>query len=125
MHFAVGRSELQFYLSLFNQQLAIESQYIPTIPNHMNAEIVLGTVQTLRDAMEWLGYCYLYVRMLKNPDLYGVPLEAPSVDASLREQRMDLAHTAALLLDKNNLIKYDRRTGTFQVGVSPYYIGSK
>lgn len=89
----------------------------------MNAEIVLGTVQNLQDAMEWLGYGYLYVRMLKNPDLYGVPLEAPSVDASLKEQRMDLAHTAALLLDKNNLIKYDRRTGTFQVrGVSVFQV---
>ena len=27
---------------------------------------------------------------------------------------MDLAHTAAVLLDKHNLIKYDRRTGNMQ-----------
>lgn len=40
---------------------------------------------------------------------------------------MDLAHTAATLLDKHNLIKYDRRTGQFQVTdlgriASHYYV---
>ena len=42
-----GHQELQFYLSLFNQQLPIESQYVKTIPDNLNAEIVLGTVQVL------------------------------------------------------------------------------
>ncbi len=42
---AAGHQELQFYLSLFNQQLPIESQYVKTIPDNLNAEIVLGTVQ--------------------------------------------------------------------------------
>lgn len=40
-----GHTELQFYLSLFNVQLPIESQFIATIPDNLNAEIVLGTVQ--------------------------------------------------------------------------------
>lgn len=69
-----GHQELQFYLSLFNQQLPIESQYVRTIPDNLNAEIVLGTVQTLQDAAEWLKYTYLNIRMLRNPQLYGVPL---------------------------------------------------
>ncbi len=38
-----------------------------------------------------------------------------SNDKALHQYRLDLAHTAAMLLDKNNLIKYDRRTGNFQV----------
>ena len=28
---------------------------------------------------------------------------------------MDLAHSAAVILDRHNLIKYDRRTGNMQV----------
>ena len=79
-----GRQELQFYLSLFNQQLPIESQYVKTIPDNLNAEIVLGTVQNLDDAAHWLGYTYLYVRMLRNPQLYGVPLEAIDSDPALQ-----------------------------------------
>ena len=45
----------------------------------------------------------------------GVPLDAMSNDKALHQYRLNLAHTAAMLLDKNNLIKYDRRTGNFQV----------
>lgn len=30
--------------------------------------------QNLRDAAQWLGYTYLFVRMLRAPNLYGVPL---------------------------------------------------
>ena len=112
-----GHQELQFYLSLFNMQLPIESQFVQTIPDNLNAEIVLGTVQNIRDAATWLGYGYLYVRMMRNPQLYGVPLDALDTDRNLFERRMDLAHSAANILDKNNLIKYDRRTGNFQVRV--------
>ena len=28
---------------------------------------MLGTVQNAREAVNWLGYTYLYVRMLRNP----------------------------------------------------------
>jgi pre-mRNA-splicing helicase BRR2 len=55
-HNCAGHQELQFYLSLFNQQLPIESQYVRTIPDNLNAEIVLGTVQNVQDAAEWLKY---------------------------------------------------------------------
>ena len=37
----------------------------------ISGEIVLGTVQTVKDAGHWLGYTYLYIRMLRNPALYG------------------------------------------------------
>lgn len=37
----------------------------------MNAEISLGTVATVRDAVRWLGYTYLFVRMQKTPFTYG------------------------------------------------------
>lgn len=47
-------------------QLPIESQYVATIPDNLNAEIVLGTVTNLQEAADWLGYTYLYVRMLMN-----------------------------------------------------------
>lgn len=122
-----GHTELQFYLSLFNVQLPIESQFIATIPDNLNAEIVLGTVQNLKDAASWLGYTYLYVRMLGSPALYGVPLGALEDDLELEQHRLDLAHSAAVLLDKHNLIRYDRRTGNFQATdlgriASHYYI---
>lgn len=74
-----------------------------------------------QDAVNWLGYTYLYVRMLRNPTLYGVSHDDRSSDPLLERRRMDLVHTAASVLDKNSLIKYDKRTGSFQVHSSIYY----
>ena len=53
--------------------------------------------------------------MLRAPAVYGVPLGALDEDPLLMERRLDLAHSAALLLDKNNLVRYDRKSGNFQV----------
>ncbi|KAH7862903.1 hypothetical protein Vadar_010909 [Vaccinium darrowii] len=110
-----GHSELQYYLSLMNQQLPIESQFVSKLADQLNAEIVLGTVQNAREACNWLSYTYLYVRMLRNPTLYGLAPDALTRDILLEERRADLIHSAATVLDKNNLVKYDRKSGYFQI----------
>lgn len=120
-------SELQYYLSLNNQQLPIESQLLSTLPDLLNAELVLGTIQTRQDAVNWLGYTYLYVRMMRAPRLYGISPDEAEEDKLLEQRRVDLVHSALMLLDKHNLIKYDKRTGSVQVTAlgrvaSHYYI---
>ncbi|KAJ5078160.1 u5 small nuclear ribonucleoprotein helicase [Anaeramoeba ignava] len=122
-----SHQELQFYLSLFNHQLPIESQLISRIVDCLNAEIVLGTINNIDDGVEWLGNSYLYIRMLQNPKLYGIPDDEISSDPKLLQRRIDLIHTSATILDKNKLVKYDRRTGAFHSTVlgrvaSYYYI---
>lgn len=54
-----NHSELQYYLSLLNQQLPIESQFVAKLTDNLNAEIVLGTVRNRDEAVQWLGYTYL------------------------------------------------------------------
>ena len=54
-----NHSELQYYLSLMNQQLPIESQFVSKLVDNMNAEIVLGTIRNRDEAVQWLGYTYL------------------------------------------------------------------
>ncbi|KAG1326813.1 DExH-box ATP-dependent RNA helicase DExH12 [Cocos nucifera] len=122
-----GHSELQYYLSLMNQQLPIESQFVSKLADQLNAEIVLGTVQNAREACTWIGYTYLYIRMLRNPTLYGLAEDILDRDKTLEERRADLIHSAANILDRNNLVKYDRKSGYFQVTdlgriASYYYI---
>ena len=106
-------SELQYYLSLLNQQLPIESQFISKLADNLNAEIVQGTVTTRDEAVDWLGYTYLFVRMLRAPSVYSVPVDELDSDPTLRQQRLDLIHAAAVQLDKTSLIKYDRKSGRF------------
>jgi pre-mRNA-splicing helicase BRR2 len=123
-------SELQYYLSLMNQQLPIESQFILKLADNLNAEIVLGNVQNTKDAVNWLAYTYLYIRMLRAPQLYGINQDDMESDPYLEQYRADLIHTAASVLDKCNLVKYDKKSGLFQVTElgrisSHYYITSE
>ncbi|KAL2915246.1 Pre-mRNA-splicing helicase BRR2 [Polyrhizophydium stewartii] len=121
-------NELQYYLSLLNQQLPIESQLISRLPDILNAEIVMGNVRNRQEAVDWLGYTYLYIRMLRNGGIYGVTLDDAENDPYLVQKRIDIVHAAAIILDKCNLVKYDKKTGRFQsteLGriASYYYIG--
>ena len=38
---------------------------------HLNAEIVLGTIPQLSVALDWLKSTFLYVRIMKNAEYYG------------------------------------------------------
>jgi len=53
--------------------------------------------------------------MLRSPSLYGVSHDKLADDPYLERYRCDLVHTAASILDKHNLIRYDKKTGNFQV----------
>ncbi|KAK5134339.1 hypothetical protein LTR08_006519 [Meristemomyces frigidus] len=107
------QSEMQYYLSLMNQQLPIESQFVSRLADNLNAEVVLGNVRTRDEGVEWLGYTYLFVRMLRSPALYGVGADYDD-DETLEQKRVDLIHSAAAVLEKASLVKYDKKTGRLQ-----------
>jgi pre-mRNA-splicing helicase BRR2 len=120
------QAELQYYLSLLNQQLPIESQFVSKLADNLNAEIVLGNVRTRDEGVEWLGYTYLFVRMLRSPGLYSVGADYED-DNALEQKRVDLIHSAATVLEASGLVKYDKKSGkltTTELGriASHYYI---
>ncbi|OJJ46243.1 hypothetical protein ASPZODRAFT_16841 [Penicilliopsis zonata CBS 506.65] len=121
------QTEIQYYLSLLNQQLPIESQLMSKLADNLNAEIVLGSVRNRDEGVEWLGYTYLFVRMLRSPGLYSVGADYANDDA-LEQKRVDLIHSAAVVLEKAGLVKYEKKTGRLQATElgrisSHYYIG--
>jgi pre-mRNA-splicing helicase BRR2 len=123
-----SHSELPYYLSLLNEQLPIESQLLSLrLLDALNAEIVLGTVRNREEAIDWLAYTYLYVRMLRQPAQYGITMEELERDETLVQYRLDLIHSAALRLDQHRMIVYDRRSGQFRATelgriASHYYV---
>ena len=52
--------------------------------------------------------------MLKDPVLYSVGADYQDDDPSLIQKRADIVHTAAAMLEKCYLIKYERVSGRFQ-----------
>ena len=57
---------------------------------------------------------FRYVRMLKDPVLYSVGADYQDDDPALVQKRADIVHTAAAMLEKCHLIKYERVSGRFQ-----------
>ena len=51
--------------------------------------------------------------MLKAPALYGVGADYQEDDDGLIQKRADIIHSAAVLLEKCQLVKYERSTGRF------------
>lgn len=52
--------------------------------------------------------------MLKDPVLYSISVDYQDDDGSLIQKRADIVHTAAALLEKCHLVKYERASGRFQ-----------
>lgn len=67
---------------MVQSNIAIESNLHRHLTEHLNAEIVLGTITSLDVAMDWLASTFLHVRARKNPHHYGLNVE-------LSEQKID------------------------------------
>ncbi|PIA46010.1 hypothetical protein AQUCO_01600344v1 [Aquilegia coerulea] len=107
-------SKRMYYMAFINEKIPIESQFVSKLPYQLNSEIALGTVQNVKEACDWIAYTYLYVRMLRNPTLYGLAPKNPSNKIELRERVADMIQSSATILDKFNLVKYDKSSGNFQ-----------
>ncbi|KAI8370380.1 Sec63 Brl domain-containing protein [Radiomyces spectabilis] len=105
------QDRLSHYVSAITQQHPIESKFIENIVDNLNAEIALGTVTNVDEAVTWLSYTYLYVRMKKNPMVYGMDHSEPVEDPLLGRKRHDIVVTAARRLAQCQMIIFDEKTG--------------
>ncbi|KAJ8086483.1 putative steryl acetyl hydrolase mug81 [Marasmius tenuissimus] len=107
--------KLEHYLQAVTSQNPIESQFKGGMIDALNAEISLGTVSNVNDAVQWLGYTYLFVRMRKNPFVYGIARDVLEDDPQLGQQRNELVTLAAQKLHDAQMITYDQPNGTFTI----------
>ncbi len=106
---------LNKYLSLLGHQAPIESCLIASLADHLNAEIVNGTISTIDEACQWLSYTFLFIRMKQNPLAYGINYEETFDDPQLDKKRYELITRAAETLDNAMMIRYDSRSGNLAV----------
>ncbi|CAK7264037.1 ATP-dependent DNA helicase MER3 [Sporothrix epigloea] len=93
------------YLNIESGCQTVESTLHLNLIEHLNSEIVLGTVTSLAKAVQWLQGTFLAVRLRLNPDHYKLtdePTQARTTDEQLEE-----ACTAAISrLSDVGLIQY-------------------
>ena len=105
-------AKLAHYLQMLTQAYPIESQFISKLSDHLNAEIALGTVTSVREAVTWLSYTYLHVRMLRNPLAYGIPFEQRQHDPNLWRWRTELVEVMAKRLDAARMVRFHAPSGS-------------
>lgn len=81
----------------------------------MNAEIALGTIATVSEAVQWMGYTYLFVRMRRNPFYYGMPHDVTADDPQLGNKRHQLVILAAKKLTEAKMVAFDEVTGKLTI----------
>ncbi|KAG6687039.1 hypothetical protein I3842_11G050800 [Carya illinoinensis] len=108
-----SHEKLAYYLRLLTSQLPIESQFISSLKDNLNAEVALGTVTNVKEACAWLGYTYLFIRMRLNPLAYGIGWDEVVADPSLSLKQRSLVTDAARALDKAKMMRFDEKSGNF------------
>jgi antiviral helicase SLH1 len=121
------QDKLAHYLQAVTQQVPIESRFSKHLVDNLNAEIGLGTVTSIPEAVQWLGYSYLYVRMLRSPLTYGIDWAEIRDDPTLVQRRRQLVIQAARTLQQSQMIIFNETTEELRskdVGriASQYYI---
>lgn len=71
----------------------------------------MGTISNVEEAVQWLSYTYLFVRMRLNHLAYGIEYQTVAEDPNLDRKRKELIHAAAMGLDKARMIRYNTSTG--------------
>jgi len=59
-----------FYKKFLYDPFPVESSLLAVLPDHINAEIVAGTVGTKQGVLDYLTWTYFFRRLLKNPSYY-------------------------------------------------------
>ncbi|ORY14268.1 Sec63 Brl domain-domain-containing protein [Clohesyomyces aquaticus] len=119
--------KLDHYLRAVTEQQPIESRFSTKLVDNLNAEIGLGTVTTVSEAVQWLGYSYLFVRMQKSPLSYGIEWAEIRDDPQLVLRRRKLIIDAARVLAKSQMVIFNEVTEDLRakdVGriASQYYV---
>ena len=102
--------KVDHYLSAVTQQQPIESKFSRKLVDNLNAEIALGTVTSVPEAVQWLGYSYLFVRMQRNPLTYGIDWVEIRDDPQLVQRRRKLVIDAARILQRSQMIIFNEVT---------------
>eukprot|EP01068_Selenidium_serpulae_P010678 Selendium_serpulae@DN5511_c1_g2_i1.p1 len=63
-------SKKDYYKKFIYEPLPVESHLDQRLADHINAEVVLKTIENKQDAIDWLTWTLYYRRICKNPNYY-------------------------------------------------------
>ena len=111
-------SKVNHFVSLLKNQIDIESSLRKFLPDSLNAEIAIGNVSSVEDALSWIKLTYLSIRLTGKDGLQN------------EETTKGLIISAFDILNQTKLIRYVMKTGqvhSTELGriASNYYMSYK
>lgn len=82
----------------------MESNLLSVLPDHLNAEIVAGTISTCQNAVDYLTWTYFFRRLLQNPVYYSTSSVIPE---DINTYLTDLILAAVKALEKSQCLIID------------------
>lgn len=61
-----------FYKKFLYEPFPVESSLLSVLPDHLNAEVVAGTITSRQDAVDYMTWTYFFRRLVQNPSYYGM-----------------------------------------------------
>lgn len=106
----VTANKLDQYVGLLKRNRDIESKMLFHVPESLNSEIYLNHVTSIATALGWIKNTFLYVRMMKNPEKYGVLSE----EVELEEQALsEYIYLTVKRLEDCRLVSIDRKDSNY------------
>lgn len=68
-------SKIDYYVNLLKNQIEIESKLPKFLSDAINAEIAIGNIHNIAEAVSWLKLTYFSIRLRKNPYAYNLMLK--------------------------------------------------
>ena len=87
----------KYYDSLIEGNTMVESNLHSHLFEHLNAEIILGTIRSVEQAKDWIKSTYLYMRVRRNPTYYDLSqdMSVDQLEASLYEMCLEALRSMA------------------------------
>lgn len=78
-----------FYKQFLYEPFPVESSLLEVLPDHINAEIVAGTIKSKQEFLDYLTWTYFFRRLLKNPRYYNLDSMEPELVNSYLSKLVD------------------------------------
>lgn len=111
-----------FYKKFLYDPFPVESSLLNVLPDHVNAEVVAGTVTTKQSILDYLTWTYFFRRLLRNPTYYSLEtIETENVNlflSNLVQNVLDTLYGAGCIeVDQDGRTIYPTSMGR----ISSYY----
>jgi activating signal cointegrator complex subunit 3 len=123
------KDKVDQYVQMLSHQRPIESRLLGHLKDSLNAEVSLGTVNSIQDAVRWVKYTYFFVRLLKNPLFYGFSIDEVKKD-NITENLTKRILDSVKLIHNYRMVRFDEKTQTMSTTAigriaSNFYIKSQ